>query len=213
MVFLFVVLIIILLLVVVSYSNLELEIINIDFNSQNKKKLNSNYKYIIRLKILSKITILKITFTQNKIEKILSKIDVDKKIEKFEEKIQEKRYNAYLKFLKTIGEELLKEINIKSMEINIVICTENALLTSMIVSIVSSVISIIMSIKYNGKEKFIYQIKPMFSNQNLINVKFAGIFQIKMIHIIHAICIVKKKWRSDKYERTSDRRTYDYSYE
>ncbi len=212
MVFLFVVLII-LLLVVVSYSNLELEIINIDFNSQNKKKLNSNYKYIIRLKILSKITILKITFTQNKIEKILSKIDVDKKIEKFEEKIQEKRYNSYLKFLKTIGEELLKEINIKSMEINIVICTENALLTSMIVSIVSSVISIIMSIKYNGKEKFIYQIKPMFSNQNLINVKFAGIFQIKMIHIIHAICIVKKKWRSDKYERTSDRRTYDYSYE
>lgn len=213
MVFLFVVLIIILLLVVVSYSNLELEIINIDFNSQNKKKLNSNYKYIIRLKILSKITILKITFTQNKIEKILSKIDVDKKIEKFEEKIQEKRYNAYLNFLKTIGEELLKEINIKSMEINIVICTENALLTSMIVSIVSSVISIIMSIKYNGKEKFIYQIKPMFSNQNLINVKFAGIFQIKMIHIIHAICIVKKKWRSDKYERTSDRGTYDYSYE
>lgn len=212
MVFLFVVLII-LLLVVVSYSNLELEIINIDFNSQNKKKLNSNYKYIIRLKILSKITILKITFTQNKIEKILSKIDVDKKIEKFEEKIQEKRYNSYLKFLKTIGEELLKKINIKSMEINIVICTENALLTSMIVSIVSSVISIIMSIKYNGKEKFIYQIKPMFSNQNLINVKFAGIFQIKMIHIIHAICIVKKKWRSDKYERTSDRRTYDYSYE
>ena len=213
MVFLFVVLIIILLLVVVSYSNLELEIINIDFNSQNKKKLNSNYKYIIRLKILSKITILKITFTQNKIEKILSKIDVDKKIEKFEEKIQEKRYNSYLKFLKTIGEELLKEINIKSIEINIVICTENALLTSMIVSIVSSVISIIMSIKYNGKEKFIYQIKPMFSNQNLINVKFAGIFQIKMIHIIHAICIVKKKWRSDKYERTSDRGTYDYSYE
>lgn len=213
MVFLFVVLIIILLLVVVSYSNLELEIINIDFNSQNKKKLNSNYKYIIRLKILSKITILKIIFTQNKIEKILSKIDVDKKIEKFEEKIQEKRYNAYLNFLKTIGEELLKEINIKSMKINIVICTENALLTSMIVSIVSSVISIIMSIKYNGKEKFIYQIKPMFSNQNLINVKFAGIFQIKMIHIIHAICIVKKKWRSDKYERTSDRGTYDYSYE
>ena len=82
MVFLFVVLIIILLLVVVSYSNLELDIINIDFNSQNKKKINSNYKYIIRLKILSKITILKITFTQNKIEKILSKIDVDKKIEK-----------------------------------------------------------------------------------------------------------------------------------
>ncbi|MFR2571797.1 MAG: hypothetical protein ACLS90_08990, partial [Clostridia bacterium] len=157
--------------------------------------------------------ILKITFTQNKIEKILSKIDVDKKIEIFEEIIQEKRNNAYLNFLKTIGEELLKEINIKSMEINIVICTENALLTSMIVSIVSSVISIIMSIKYNGKEKFIYQIKPMFSNQNLINVKFAGIFQIKMIHIIHAICIVKKKWRSDKYERTSDRGTYDYSYE
>ena len=51
------------------------------------------------------------------------------------------------------------------------------------------------------------------SNENLLNIEISSIFQIKMIHIINTICIVNKKRKGDKNERTSNRRPYDYGYE
>ena len=65
--------------------------------------------------------------------------------------------------------------------------------------------------KYNNRQKF--SIQPIYVNQNLINVDFSGIFQIKMIHIINTICMINKKRKGDKNERTSNRRFYDYGYE
>ena len=57
-----------------------------------------------------------------------------------------------------------------------------------------------------------YNIKPIYNNQNLIIGEFSGIFQIKMIHIIN-IYVLKRKEGVKKNERTSHRRSYDYSYE
>ena len=58
-----------------------------------------------------------------------------------------------------------------------------------------------------------FTIKPIYINQNLINILIDGIFEIKMIHIINIIYILNKKEGVKKYERTSNRRSYDYSYE
>ena len=52
-----------------------------------------------------------------------------------------------------------------------------------------------------------------YINKNLLNIEISSIFQIKMIHIINTICIVNKKRKGDKNERTSNRRPYDYGYE
>lgn len=79
---------------------------------------------------------------------------------------------------------------------------------------ISTVIAIFLSKKvkkYNDKQ--IFSIKPIYANQNLIKIEFSGIFQIKMIHIINTICILNRKRRGGKGERTSNRRTYDYGYE
>ena len=65
--------------------------------------------------------------------------------------------------------------------------------------------------KYNENQKFLIQ--PIYINQNLINIECSGIFEIEMIHIINTICIVNKKRKGDKNERTSNRRSYDYGYE
>ena len=57
------------------------------------------------------------------------------------------------------------------------------------------------------------EINPIYNKGNLVNIVFEGIFEIKMIHIIKVICAKIKKRRVEKYERTSNRRAYDYSYE
>ena len=64
----------------------------------------------------------------------------------------------------------------------------------------------------NYKEQNI-NIYPVYNYQNLLNIEFSGIFEIKMIHIINIIYILNKKEGVKKNERTSNRRSYDYSYE
>ena len=53
-----------------------------------------------------------------------------------------------------------------------------------------------------------FQIKPIYNNQNILNIALSGIFQIKMIHIINIIYILNKKEGVKNYERTSNRRAY-----
>ena len=100
------------------------------------------------------------------------------------------------------------------MNLKVFIGTENASLTAFIIPVISTTLALILSKnlkKYNHKQ--IFSITPIYVNQNLINIAFSGIIQIKMIHIINTICILNKKRKGDKYERTSNRRPYDYSYE
>ena len=113
------------------------------------------------------------------------------------------------KIQKIINKNKIKEINLK-----ILIGTENASLTAFIIPAISTFIAMFLSKQirqYN--EKQVFCVAPVYIDKNLINVKFSGIFQIKMIHIINTICIVNKKRKGDKNERTSNRRTYDYGYE
>ena len=110
--------------------------------------------------------------------------------------------------LKNIRTEI-KEINLK-----ISIGTENASLTAFVIPVISTFIATFFSKqinKYNNKQSFL--VTPVYIDQNLINIEGSGIFEIKMIHIINTICIVNKKRKGDKNERTSNRRSYDYSYE
>ena len=62
-------------------------------------------------------------------------------------------------------------------------------------------------------EKTNQMMNKCIQNKNIIKFELNGIFDIKMIHIISTICILKKKRRVYKNERTSNRRTYDDCYE
>ena len=112
----------------------------------------------------------------------------------------------------------VKELNIgiKKIKLYVDIGTENASLTSILVPALSTIIAIILHKKVKKFENQKFQIQPIYSNQNLVNIDISGIFDIKISHIINIIYIFnkeKKKGVKENNERTSNRRSYGYSYE
>lgn len=208
MVFIFIILI---LMLVILTIRVRFEFRNFEFTSLYKNHLNKDYKIKITIYTFERIPILKIKIDNEKIKKFLDNEKVRKSIKKQEIKIIENR--------KDIDKEVLKalkniKIQIDEMNLHISIGTENSSITAFIIPVISTIIAIILSKKvqrYTEKQKF--SVTPVYMNQNLINIEFSGIFQIKMIHIINTICIVNKRRKGDKYERTSNRRSYDYGYE
>ncbi len=211
MVFPFILLIILLLSIMLMTSKIEIKIINLIINTQNRKYLNDNYKIILKINILKKIPIIKFTITKQKLEKAQKRFQMHKKIKKLEEDIWNNKDKIDLKFIEVV-KELKKCMYIKNLNLEMQLGAENAFLTAIFVAIFSSILSIGIS-HMSRKEDYIkYKIEPIYANQNFIKIGISGIFQIKVIHIINIIYVFNKKG-GRKYERTSNRRSYDYSYE
>ena len=196
------------LVVILFFSKIRIQIINFRFHSQMQRHINKDYKIVVRLYALSFIPIFKISITKEKLEKI---------------KLKERIKNIDFKWLednKKIDKKMLgaiKKLNILIRDINLQVelGTENASLTAILVPAISTVIAIILRKKVKNFENQIFMIHPIYQNQNLVNLYISGIFEIKMSHIINIIYMLNKKEKKGvkKYERTSHRRTYDYSYE
>ncbi len=208
LVFLFVFAFIILITIILLFSKIKININKFNYLSINPKNKKTDYTIIIQLIILKKFPILEIKFNKNNIIKI--------------EKIKRKIKNKFETFDFTEIEkdiEIIKKlkIDIDKINLNIEIGTENAVLTSFIIPVVATLLTYILknSIKNNviKSEENKFKIQPIYYNQNLLNILFSGIFEIKMIHIINIIYILRKKEGVKEYERTSNRRTYGYSYE
>ncbi|MCI8641489.1 MAG: hypothetical protein HFJ59_06465 [Clostridia bacterium] len=209
MVFLLIFLIIFLAVVTIR---IQVKLKNLEFDSNKQEHFNKNYVVEIKLYIFNFIPILKSKITNKKILKIINNEKIKKELKKQEVKLVENRKDIDIK--NTIKSLKNIRVQIDEMKLNITIGTENASITAFMIPIISTVIAIFLSRQiheYNDKQ--IFSIKPIYINQNLINIEFSGIFQIKMIHIISTICILNKKRKGDKNERTSNRGTYDYGYE
>lgn len=215
LVFLFVFAFIILITIILLFSKIKININKFNYLSINPKNRKTDYNIIIQLIILKKFPILEIKFNKNniiKIEKIKRKIK--NKFETFDFTEIEKDKEIKKKILEIIKK---LKIDIDKINLNIEIGTENAVLTSFIIPVVATLLTYILknNIKNNviKSEENKFKIKPIYYNQNLLNILFSGIFEIEMIHIINIICILIKKEGVKEYERTSNRRTYGYSYE
>ena len=204
MVFLFIILILIILFIT---SKIRVEVIDFKFISKMPKKKKTNYKLVVKLCILNKIPIVKIPLTKEKIITLKNK-GMFKNIG-----IKEIERDLNPENLPKIIKE--NKVDIKKIKINIEFGTENASLTAILVPIISTLISFIIRLKIKEYKNQSFNIKPLFLNQNLVNIEFSSIFEIKMIHIINIIYILNKnkKKGEGKNERTSNRRTYAYSYE
>lgn len=208
MVFIFILLAILLVTIILMFSKINIQITNFQFSSitVNNRYINKDYKFTIRLYVLGKIPIIKVNITKTKLEKLRLK-------EKFEqidiEKIQrEEIFNK--KFIKVVRN---LNLEIKSIKLKIELGTENACLTSIIVPAISTIIAVLIRNRITKYENQTFIVNPVYYNQNLINIKLSGIFEIKLIHIINIIYILNKKRRVKENERASKRRAYDYSYE
>ena len=211
MVFLFIILFIIAINMLLVFSKIQIEIKDFKFNSQTSRHINKNYEIIIKLLILKFIPILKINITKTKLEKLKLKEkikDLDLKLIQNNKQFDKKA----LIILKNLN------IDIENIELYIDIGTENASLTSIIVPSISTVIAIILQRRMNKYENQVFKIQPIYNNQNLVNIYFSGIFDIKISHIINIIYILNKEQKkgvekNERAERTSNRRSYGYSYE
>ncbi|MCI8617027.1 MAG: hypothetical protein HFJ60_02040 [Clostridia bacterium] len=208
MVFLLIFLIAILMILTIR---IKIELKNFKFNSQNKKHLEKNYEIKITLFTFQKIPILKTKINSKKIEKIMSNEKIRNIIEKQGTKIIEDKGKIDKEIFKWIKK---MNIELEEMNLKILIGTEDASITAFIIPIISTALAIFLSKKIKKcNDKQVFHINPVYINQNLINIEFSGIFQIKMIHIINMICLLNKRKRVDKNERTSNRGSYDYGYE
>lgn len=208
LVFLFVWIAFIILLIIFFFSKIRIQIINFRFHSQAKRHINKDYEIIIKLYIGRIIPIFKMVITKNKLEKLKLK----EKMKKIDFSYWEKNPS----FNKEIGKMIKKlDICIQNINFQMDLGTENASLTSILVPAVSTIIAIILRKKIKKFENQTFIIRPIYQNQNLVNLSVSGIFEVKMSHIINIIYNFYKKEKKGvkEYERTSHRRSYGYGYE
>ena len=212
MVFLFILLIFLCLALVVLTSKLDIRMINLIIDSQSKKHINDRYEIIIKLKIFGNIPVLKLTLNKNKLGKIQQSWKMNEKVKQLERDILKNKNKFDKQIIKGL-KELSQSIYVENLELEIELGTENAFLTAMLVAIFSSILSIVFSRIHIRERNFLYEIEPVYRNENSIKIEISGIFQIKLIHIINTIYVLNKKGGRKNHERTSNRRSYDYSYE
>lgn len=208
MVFLFLLLIFILLVVVLYFSKIKIQIINFRFSSERERHINKDYEIVLKLCIFAIIPILKIRITKAKLEKM----KVKEKIERIDFSKIERKIPLNKETIQTIKK---LDLSIKKINLYMDIGTENATLTSLIVPTISTIVAMILHKKIKRFENQTFIMNPIYQNRNLVNLSVSGIFEIKLSHIINIIYILNRKEKKGvkEYERTSNRRSYDYSYE
>lgn len=200
-----IILIVLIITIIIAKAKISIEVKNLKIKANKKMYISDDYKIIFKIIILNKIPILKLNL--NNEELVLER---NKRINK-----KGLKEESFLK--NKIKKEILKhfsDIQVNKLNLKIKIGTENAFFTSMIIPIISSIISIILMKKTTNVEKQKYVVEPIYLNQNILEILISGIFEMKMIHIISIIYILKQKEEGvKKNERTSNRRSYDYGYE
>ena len=193
----------------------------------NKKETSKQTSFLIKLRIclFYKIPIVAIKIDDEKLKRLERKKSfekMEKKLKKSLSKMQEDFINKFNKNknakaimnIITVAKEF--KMQFKNINLKINIGLENVIATSILVPIIATVISFILHDMEIKKEKNEYKITPIYNLQNLgskINISLKCIIEVKMIHIINVIYIMKNQRKVSDHVRTSNRRSYDYSYE
>ncbi len=210
MVFLFAFIMIIIIVYIITSLKINFKIETFNYNSMLPKKVKLKYNILITIYIFNKIPIIKIKLTTKNWNKIRQK--VKKRIDEIDVTDIERDREINKKILEIT--KMLK-INIKDFNLRLELGTEDAIITSFLVPIIGIIISYLLrqNMVDFKRQKFIIQ--PVYCNQNLLNLVFSGIFEIKMIHIINIIYVLikgrGKEWKNER--TTSNRRAYGHSYE
>ena len=194
---------------IIIFSTIQINLKKIDIsNNNNKNELKYDYKIFLDLYFLNKIKFISIKIDKEK----MKKLDIKKKLQKINFSNMKKELPS-----KDEVKELLKKLDIEVTKFNLSaeIGTEDVIITSVIIALLSASIGMGLAVvvKDYKKEKYYYKIVPLYNNKNQIKLNLNCIFKVKMVHIIYIIYVFLKKRRVDKHERTSNRRSYDYSYE
>ena len=171
---------------------------------------------LIFLIIFIIITLFLFLVTASNLRFSLENLEVSNTKKKFNIKISlvlfKKFTWLFINLDKTKLEKIAKKVH---LDIEIKFGLEDVVITSYLIVAISVLISNILPflIDYKDYSNCRYKIEPIYLNKNLYKITLNCIIEEKMVHIINILFKFLKKGRSDKYERTSNRRSYDYSNE
>lgn len=188
-------------MLLLALSNIQIELKQLHIsNIKGKLKL----KVILNLSILlfNRVKILKISIDNKKIIKILK----SGKVNFSNVNISKESKKIIKKFLKSDA------VMIETLNINGYFSTFNNVLSGIIFSISNALIPILISKKLEGS-RYNNNVSFLNQNQNIINISINCIISIKIVNIINTLYLLKKKGGSDKYGKSSNRRSYAYSNE
>ena len=168
MFFLFILVIFTILIIAIHTSKIGIDIKNLLIDTDAEEKINEDGKIYVYLLLFNKIKL----FRKN-VRNIPMK-DVKFETSDFDIKIF-KNKDIKINYL-----ELIQNINIdiKNIDLNVKIGTEDAGVTAILVGIFAGILGIIIK-----KPK--YQILPIYANRNLLKINLNGIFTIYLMHYIY----------------------------
>lgn len=168
MFFLFILVIFTILIIAIHTSKIGIDIKNLIIDTDAEEKINEDGKIYVYLLLFNKIKL----FRKN-VRNIPMK-DVKFETSDFDIKIF-KNKDIKINYL-----ELIQNINIdiKNIDLNVNIGTEDAGITAILVEILAGILGIIIK-----KPK--YQILPIYANRNLLKINLNGIFTIYLMHYIY----------------------------
>jgi len=169
--FLFIFIILLILAVAIYTSRLEIEIQNLKIDTEKPKgeKINKDSKILVYILIFKKFKILK----KDRKNMKLQNRDLDIKLLKNKD-------------IEIDYSELLKSINIKTVDLNVQIGTEDAALTAVLTGVIGAAIGVILR-----KPK--YEIIPIFSNKNFLKIYLDCIISINLTQYIYKLVSSKLK--------------------
>ena len=178
----------------------------------NTKKIGENMEreilVYIGLYLFGKVKLFRIRIDNKRLEKF----DVAEKLQKLD--IQQVKQKIVLN-KQTL--EMIKKLQIKleQLELEAHLGTLDMTLTIILNFILIMAISMILPriIRQYDSHKYRYEVRPIYQNENMVKLDFRCIIHVKMVHIMDILQLVLKKGRVKKDGRTSNRRSYDYSYE
>ena len=104
------------------------------------------------------------------------------------------------------------KIEVKNLNLKILIGTEDAGITAIIVGIVSGIFAVLLKKLIKGNNNNYWVVTPIYQDKNLLKISFDCIINLKLIHIIYTIFSLKSE-EDKENDRSSNTRHYVYSNE
>ncbi len=176
--------------------------------SNDDKKIKKEVIVYLDIYFLIIFRIARIKIDEDRVNKIKNK----HKNEKIDMKIL-KEDNKVNKAIKGVIKHKMTRISMVNLDAKIGLI--DGILTSASVAILSTIVSIVLSllIKDYKQDNINYKIIPIYSNEITVKIFLSCIIEVKLVHIIYMIYVILKKGSVKLNERTSNRRSYAYSYE
>ena len=168
--------------------------LNANKNTCKNNKINAKYKIKVSLNVLDKLRILQLKLNSEKIKKITLKMHLDRiDIKKLEKEIR----------IDDIKEIMQIKPKISYMDLNVKVGIDDVLLTTYAVPVICTLISILLPlvVEKNSHKKIKYDIKPIYNNGNMYDVKFDIGIKIRVLKLLNAMYIIYKNRKKSNHKK------------